>query len=83
MLPLPSPPFRRFCICAIYAPGTGCMRRPRARRRRSAPRGRDGTERDDGSGEDGSGDGGGDGSGDPPGPPPPAWRYGDAGRLSS
>jgi hypothetical protein len=45
MVPLP---FRAFCVCTIYPSGTGCMRRPRARRRRNAPRGRDGTERDDG-----------------------------------
>jgi hypothetical protein len=61
LMPLPFS-MRAFCICAIGS-GAGCMRRPRARTRRSAPRGRDSTERDDGSGDDG--DGGDDG------PPPP------------
>ena len=51
------PPFslRAFCPCAIGS-GTGCMRRPRARARRSAPDGSDCTERGDGSGDDGAGD---------------------------
>jgi hypothetical protein len=69
------PPFRRFCICAIYPSGTGCMRRPRPRaprRQRGGHGGRAGS-RDDGGGDDG---GGGDG------PPPRSGSRRSAGRRS-
>lgn len=57
------PPFeRRACRCAIGLSGRGCMRRPRARRRRRAASG----TRGDGTRDDGGGDGGGSGEGEPP-----------------
>ena len=32
---IPQAPITAFCRCALTPSGTGCMRRPRARRRRS------------------------------------------------
>jgi len=65
-LDVPAFSIRAFCICAISV--TGCMRRPRARARRS--RQRHGGSRERGPpGDDGGG-----------GDPPPRSRHADAGR---
>lgn len=60
ILLLQPPPFhfRKFCVCAIYPSGRGCMRRPRARRNR---RRHGGGSRCRERSPPGDGDGGGDG----------------------
>jgi hypothetical protein len=70
-LEVPAFSIRAFCTCAIYQSGAGCMRRPRARARRSRRR-HGGSRCERGPpGDDGDG---------PPAPPQSAALF--AGRQS-